>query len=93
MTIDVEALLAESAPQDGQTCHTCRWVSSRPEPEQEKWHDALAQPKTWPATQVARAMAKVPQPKGAPNAPRARSVLNHRGGHVRGLNGGSKRKT
>ncbi len=91
MKVDVEALLSESAAPEGQQCHTCRWLESRPEEEQEKWITALDQPKTWPATQVARAMAKVPAEDGAPRPPTAGSILNHRGSHKRALSGGSKR--
>ena len=93
MTVDVAALLAESAAQEGQRCFTCRWLESRPTPERDVWLEALDQPKTWPATQVARAMAKVPREDGAPSVPSAGSILNHRTGHQRELDGGTKRQT
>lgn len=88
MDVNVEALLEESAANEGQRCHTCRWLETRPAEEAKKWNAALEQPKTWPATQVARAMAKVPD---AGATPTAGSILNHRSGHVRQLDGGSRR--
>lgn len=92
MTVDVEALLAESVKHEGQKCMTCRWLDSRPDAERRKWLEALEQPKTFPATQVARAISRV-ETDGGPAKPSAGSILNHRSGHVRQLDGGSRRQT
>lgn len=80
MTIDVDALLSESAAPKAQhyNCQTCRWLDSRPEAERAKWQDALEQPKTWPGAQIARAMAQVPpDDDDAPDHPSEASVQNH----------------
>lgn len=86
MTVNVEALLSESAIDTTHlTCQTCRWLDSRPDDERQKWIEALSQPKTWPGAQIARAMAMVEQPEGAPVAPTDNSVQNHqRNKHIKG---------
>jgi hypothetical protein len=86
--VDVMALLEESALDEGQRCHTCRWLETRPDDERQKWVEALDQPKTWPATQVMRAMRRVPD---AGRTPTTGSILNHRGKHQRQIDGGSRR--
>lgn len=80
MTVDVEALLAESGG-PSRSCMTCRWLDSREdEGEIARWQTALDQPKTFPGAQVSRAMAKV---KTDIPAPTARSIQNHRLGHTK----------
>jgi len=80
MSIDVEALLKDSVIGTAK-CLTCVWLAGRPDAERDKWDDAIEQPKTFAASQIARAMTKVPSEEKSPTTS---SVLNHRNGHPRG---------
>jgi hypothetical protein len=77
--VDVMALLKESSVEP-KRCLTCRWLDTRPDDERGKWEEALAQPKTFHGTQVARAMSQV---KTTEPTPTAGSIANHRSGHRR----------
>lgn len=91
--IDVEALLDESVT-DPDRCQTCNWLKARPAEERKKWEDSLAQPKTFSAVVVARAMGKAMQKIDSANhppSPTMGSVRNHRGGHGSGRGPGVTR--
>lgn len=66
--VDVGALLEASSASKTRQCGTCRWLESRPTDERAKWEEAIAQPLTFPAEQVARAMAMVESEVKVPGA-------------------------
>lgn len=77
--VDVMALLSEAKAREGQGCHTCKWLGTRPDDERAKWAGALAETGSYNSAQISRAMAAA-DPDGAPGVS---SIINHRGQHRR----------
>ena len=84
--VDVKALLEESRANEGQTCHTCLWLRTRPDKEREAWEEAIGD-RSYPNTQIVRAIRKADGGK----TPGPSSVANHRNGHTRNLKQGGNR--